>query len=298
MPPDPIDQSAVAPQANAPAPAIAPNTPTEIPSAAPAAIVNVPKDAAPEGTPQAPAVEGASPASTAGVPETPKDPEAPPSLLDKFDEKQKAPAEVKPGEEKPGEAVKPAEAKPGDKPVEGEAAPAAELAPVEYKYDLPDTLQMSDVQRTEFHGVLDAFRRDPVAGVQGLVDMANKTFGDMAASMRQQQFSAFNEYRSNEVKRVMSDPILGGAGHDTEMHKVARMRDLLVPEAEREDFDKFAKVTGAGDHLAFLRIMHNAAAILDRPPPPPPGAKPPPNNGRAPGKSGRGVLYDHPSSSK
>ena len=92
------------------------------------------------------------------------------------------------------------------------------------------------------------------------------------------------------------------------MGAIARMRDMLVStakpgtdqyKADHQELEQFLRVTGAGDHPVFLKMLHNAARWFDEPQAKdlPDNPRPPPNNGRAPGR-GRAALYDHPSSVK
>lgn len=204
------------------------------------------------------------------------------------------PAEVKP-EEKPAE--KPVEVKPEDvKPAEVKPAEPVKPEPVNYEYALPETIKMDDTLKGEFHTALDAFRADPAKGVQPLVDLHNKTMQEYADHLVSEQQRVFNETRKGWRTKIMADEEVGGSGHQTAMKAVARMRDMAVPEKDRGEFNEFLRITGAGDHPSFIRMMHNFARFFDEPGLPPPNPTPPPNNGRAPGPRGR-VLYDNPRSS-
>lgn len=263
--------SASSPAAAAPAAAAAPE-----PVSAPAAAVQ------PEPVPAAaPAVvEPAAPAA----------PAAEPTLLQKHDAEVAAAA-------KPAEPAKSADpAKPAvaaaepEKPADPAAAPAAEpaapaLDPVEYTYELPETIKLDDATKTSFHTALDAFRQDPAKGAQGLIDLHNQTMTQYAEHVANEQMRVWNETRKGWQTQVMADEQLGGAGFQTTMGAVARMRDLLVPEASRAAFDQFLSTTGAGDHPEFLRLLHNAARLYDEAPLPPPDPRPAPNGGQRP--SGR-----------
>lgn len=241
----------------------------------------------PVAAPVAAAAEPAAPAAAA-----PAAPASEPTLLEKFDaEKAKEPAipEAKPAgaEAKPkdGGAAPEAKAAEPDKPAE----PAA-LEPVAYEYTLPETIKLDDAGRAEFHTALDAFRKDPVKGAQSLVDMHNKAMTEFAEQSYANQVKAFNETRRGWVNQVMGDEELGGAGYQTTMGAIARMRDMLVPEKHLGEFNDFLKVTGAGDHPAFLRMLHAAARIFDEAPMPPPGPKPPPNLGKPQGRGLRSIY--------
>lgn len=208
-----------------------------------------------------------------------------------------APAEAKPDGEKPAE--KKAEAKPEEKPAEKpveakppEAVPE-KVAPeaVAYAYELPETLKLDDATKGQFHGALDAFRADPEKGAQGLINLHNKTMQQFADNLRTEQYRVFNETRRGWQNEVLADPEIGGAGHQTAMGAIARMRDLLVTEKDRPAFEEMLRITGAGDHPQFLKILHNAARFMDEAPLPPPNPKPAPNNGKPPARGMRD-LYD------
>ena len=243
-------------------------------------------------TPAAPAAEGDAAASPAAVPESI------PSLLEEFDKakaEKEAAAKVEAakveGEAKKPDAkaeTKPGEAKPEDK--KPDAAPAV-VEPMVYEYKLPETLKIDEPQKLALNAALDSFRADPKAGVQALIDLHAKTMTDFAAATLQRQYDVFNQTRRDWQKQVMSDPILGGSGYETAMAAVARMRDRYVPESKRARFNEFLRVTGAGDHPAFLDLLHSVARDFDEPKPPPANPKPPPDNGRAPGRRSLRTIY-------
>lgn len=183
---------------------------------------------------------------------------------------------------KPAEPAKAAAAEPAKTEPSEPAAAAPALEPVEYAYELPPTIQMDDATKGNFHAALDAFRTDPAKGAQGLIDLHNQTMQQYAEHLSAEQHRVFNETRKGWVTQVMSDEQLGGAGHQTAMGAIARMRDLLVPEDRREAFNEFLMTTGAGDHPEFLRLLHNAARHFDEAPLPPPDPRPAPNGGARP----------------
>jgi outer membrane biosynthesis protein TonB len=221
-----------------------------------------------------------------------------PTLLQKFDKEQEAkkpePAKsAEPAKVEVKAVEKPIEAKPADgKPVEAvkPEVPAAP-EPVAYEYTLPDTIKMDDGLKTTFHTALDALRTDPAKGAQGLIDLHNQTMEQYAKSVTDNQMKVWNDTRRGWVTDVMADEQLGGAGYQTTMGAVARMRDLLVPESRRPAFEQMLAVTGVGDHPEFLRILHNAARLYDEAPMPPPNVRPPADIGKPPGRGGLRGLY-------
>lgn len=229
-------------------------------------------------------------AKAPGSEEPPKVEEVKPAEPAKVEEAPKVDAEGKPI----------VEAKPEDKPVEPEKPV---LQPVEYKYELPEHLALTDETKTFLNGVLDAFRQDPT-NTQPLIDFHVKALEAFADMTRQQQHVAFNDTRMGWQKEITGDEELGGSGFETTKAKVARMRDLLVTSAnpakeperyakEMKEFQQFVRITGAGDHRAFWRILNNAGTRLDEPALPSVEIKPAPN-GRMPGERRMSRLYDKP----
>lgn len=285
-----------------------------VPAAAPAVETAAPVNAAPVDAPSAPvaadplAVAGAVPAP---VPE-PQTPTSEPTLLEKFDAEKKAKDEAaaaKPAEEKPAEAPKPEAEKPAEAPV---AEPAAEpvpavLAPIDYfeKLTIPETLKVDDAMKADVTAAFDAFRADPVEGAQKLIDLHNTTMQQYADFVGKEQWRTFNDTRKGWQAEVMADPKMGGSRYETAMAKVAEMRDMFISdakpgtpqyEADAKSFEQFLRTTGAGDHPAFLRLLHNAATKFGAPTLPPPNPKPTPNNGRSPSESRRERLYGNSNS--
>lgn len=249
--------------------------------------------AAPAATPESVAAAVAEPvAPVAAEPAAPAaEPAASePTLLEKFDADKKAKEPATPEAKPAGSEAKPKDGAAAPEPGGDLPAEPAALEPVAYEYTLPETIKLDDASRAEFHTALDAFRKDPVKGAQQLVDMHNKAMTEFAQQTYQNQVKAFNETRRGWVDQVMGDEELGGAGYQTTMGAIARMRDMLVPEKHLSEFNDFLKVTGAGDHPAFLRMLHAAARIFDEAPMPPPGPKPPPNLGKPQGRGLRGIY--------
>jgi hypothetical protein len=284
-----------APAATAPVAAAASQTAAAPIAAEPAPVTTTPA-AAPSPSPTA------APAAAAAKPVEPaSDPSAPaPTLLEKFDKEKTTESEAtaagKPAAAAPAPQAKPAEpaaTPPGEAPP-AQAAPVAP-APVEYKYTLPETIQMDDGMRSEVHKAFDDFRANPSEGAQELINLHEKTMRDYAQFLQNEQHRIFAETRQNWAKEVLADPEIGGSGHQTAMGAIARMRDLLVPERDRPAFEDFLRTTGAGDHPQFLKLLHQAARYYDEPTLPPPNPRPAPGNGQRPSRRLRDV-YDHPRS--
>lgn len=264
-----------------------------------AAIAEAPVVAA-EVVAEAPIVEAAP------VAEVPPTVAETPSLLEGAALEEAKPEVVaegeKPAEEKPIEAPKE-----GEKPADGEQPKPeekpAELAAVDYKFELPEGFNLPDDQKTAFTGLLDGFRKEP-GNVQPLVDFHVAEVGRVIERVALDQHRVFNDTRKQWRDQIKGDEEFGGAGFETSTKAVARMRDLLVsshpvgtPEYDRQakEANDFFRITGAGDHPVLWRILHNAARFFDEAPLPPSNINPAPG-GRAPNGSKRSMLYDNPTS--
>jgi len=242
-----------------------------------------------------------------------------PTLLEDFDaakagdKKDAKPAEAKEPaaeaapEPKEGDK-KPAEAQPEKKPDAAEAKPEAkespqveppqQLEPIEYAFEMPPEIKADDPRMNQFREVLQS-SRVPAENAQQFLNLHTEAMREYATYLANEQQRIFADTRRDWRNQIMADEVLGGAGHQTAMTRAAMARDALVPEADRQAFGEFLRMTGAGDHPAFIRLLHRAARYVSEPQAAEFSTeiKPPPNNGRAPG-SRRGLLYDHPSSNK
>jgi hypothetical protein len=287
------EQPAVAPVAT-PAPAVVPASPSLTPTPEPAVTAQADQPTAVD-----PAASPGAPSTTPGAadPLTKADDGLGPTLLQEFDAAKEKPVEAKPIDPA---APKPAEAKPAETPPI-QAAPT-ELPQIDYWKDVavPETIKIADAQRGEVNSALDLIRGGKAPeGVGKLVGLHEQAMKDYAAEVAKQQWDTFRETNKAWRSEVMADPYLGGSGHQTAMAAVARMRDMAVSshrpgtpeyEADRKTFDNFLVSTGAGNHPAFLRLMHNFARYFDEPAMPPADIKPAKDNGRAPGDR-RGRMY-------
>lgn len=297
----PDDPTAAPPEA-ASAPAPSPENP-QLSQESPAASVQPSTESAPV----APAAEAVSLPDAAAVGDdttkSEETPEVASTLLEEFDADAAKPEE---GEAKT-EPDKPAEAAKDEPEVQAEAKveepPAVE--PVDYFKDveIPEGLSLDDAQRDELAAALTELGTDRQKGMQTLLGMHVKAVSDAVQNVTKDQWKVFNDTKVGWRKQVQADPELGGAGYRTEMAKVAQVRDAFVSSAKpgtpayeqhMQEFKDFLRVTGAGDHPAFIRLLHNAFPALRRPDPPPPEPKPAPGNGKAP--NGKFSIYTHPSS--
>lgn len=230
-----------------------------------------------------PAVE--PPVQSAPAPEAPKEPAKPePTLLEVFDAAKKS--EAKPASEAKSEVEAKPEAK-ADTPKEPVVEPAA---PEPFKFEIPPTLRVDDARMAEFTGILrEASSLPPQEVGQKLIGMHAAAMQAYADHVAAEQRRVWNDTNRGWQNAVMSDPVLGGAGHQTAMGAVARVRDMSISdsppgtpqyERDRKDHEEFLSVTGAGNHPVYLRQLHRMARLVDEAPLPPPDIRPPPNNGQ------------------
>lgn len=207
--------------------------------------------------------------------------------------------EAKPEEQKPVEEAKAEEARPEEKPVE------ATPEPITYpEFKLPEGIVADPEKVSALTAILGEHRIAPEVG-QKLVDLHSASLKQFADATLANQHKAFAEVREGWRKNVLADPQIGGAGHQTAIQAIARMRDAFVSDAkpttpkyaaDMAAFNDFLAVTGAGDHPAFLKFIHNVARKLDEPRLPPPDPKPTKANGVDPNLNRRQRLYDNPTS--
>ena len=275
------------------------------PAPLPDAAVTAPVVAAPEpAAPAAPSPEPAAPVVADAKPVEgdvkPADDGAvkphtdEPTLLETVTDKPADKTDAKPADEKTGEKppetkpveVKPEDAKPGDKPAEV----VVEAKPLVYEFKLPETIKANPEKMGAYTGILQKHNIAPEVG-QELIDLHANAMQRFAEQTLDNQHRTFADTRKGWRTQAMADEEIGGAGHETAMGAVARMRDLLIPQTDRNAFDYFLRITVAGDHPMFLKMIHRASRFFDEPLLPPPGAKPSPSNGQRPGRRGLRDIY-------
>ncbi len=227
-------------------------------------------------------------------PETTAEPEAP--------KPEDTPVEAKP------EDAKPEDAKPeAGKPVEAvEAEKPAEPEPIKYEpFTLPDGIEPEADKIGKYAEVLGKHRITQEVG-QELLDMHTDSLRAYADYLGERtladQHAAFDNVRADWRKQVMGDSQIGGAGWETAKGVIARTRDLFMSGSkpgtqeyskDSQEFNDFLRVTGAGDHPAFLKFLHNVGRRFDEPALPPANIKPSPNNGAAPRQRGLRNIYNN-----
>lgn len=270
--PDPAPAAIPAPAASAPAVAA---------EVAPAALVPEPVAAAPVAAEPAPAPSEAPAADPAPAADAaPPDPRIrKPSLLQQATAEEapveppaEAAAEPKPGDqpdpekpaEKAAEAAKPADQPEGEKPAEvAPAEPPPRLEPfAEYKYEIPETIRMSDEQKGEFHAAIEDARN---GDMQALVNLHERAMGEFAAQAERNQWEAWNKTLAdwqNETESYFGDKLPGT------MRRGAQVRDRFVSRhqpgsrehsADLAEFNHMLDSTGVGNHKALWRWLDNLA---------------------------------------
>jgi hypothetical protein len=195
--------------------------------------------------------------------------------------------------------------KPAETPQTAEAASAAPAtptpAPRTYEaFTFPEGITADDKQLATYQDIAGRHNLDQETA-QSLLNMHTGSLKQYAENLLSEQHRVFGETRKAWRDSVMGDEELGGAGHQTAMAAVARMRDLLVPAERMAAFNDMLRMTGVGDHPEFNRLLHAAARFFDEPAAPTIVAQPSPDRGGNAGRgagSRRGVLYDHPSSNR
>jgi hypothetical protein len=167
------------------------------------------------------------------------------------------------------EAAPAVEAKPDDKA----AAPAAD-APVEakaepivYDFKIPEGVALADGERAELVDLFNEGKAQPEYA-QKLLDRHYAEVKKVAESIRAEQFSEWNKTQDEWRGQVMADPELGGPRLQTTLN----MAGTVLEQYGSDDLRKMLGYTGAGNHPAMVRFMHNIARALGegRPVPAPP----------------------------
>ncbi len=200
---------------------------------------------------------------------------------------------------KPVEPVAPIDAdKPADLVVESPAHEPVALEPIAYpEWKLPEGVKADKDALGKFTEMLGGARIAPEVG-QSLLDHHTSAMQQYAEHLGREQHRVFGETRAEWRKQVMADPEIGGAGHQTAMAAIARVRDAIVStarpgtpqyESDMNEFNTALAITGMGDHPVLLKMLHRAARFIDEPGMGPSGIKPPPEMGGKP-KSLRDVY--------
>ena len=207
----------------------------------------------------------------------------------------------KPAEEPKAEEAKPAEEVKAEAPKPGEVAkpegetPAVESEPAVTfeKFAVPEDFSVDDARMAEFTELLGKPRTQETA--QAIVDFGLDQMRMYAEVLNKAQHDTWTSTRKGWRDAVMADPEFGGAGFETSMARIGRMRDLFVTEGDRQAFTDFLRVTGAGDHPAFLRLMYRVGQKFDEGQQAPAPANPAPDRGRG-GRGRLAAMYDNPRS--
>jgi len=194
------------------------------------------------------------------------------------------------GDKKPEDATggKPAEGA-AAKPDEAPAAAAAPGEPVKYEFKWPEGMKADEAAVKPYTDLLAEANVAPEVG-QKMLDLHVGEMTKYASQLARDQHTAWEKTRETWRDQVTADEQICGSGHKTAMTQIAAARDALVPEADRKSFNEFLRVTGAGDHPAFLRMLHNAAKVINEPSRVALG-NPTKANGQRPGRRGLQSIY-------
>ena len=225
----------------------------------------------------------AAPEPAAPAVEAPKHPIETPTLLEEIKpptapEPAPEPAPADKPVDAPAEAPKPADPKPEDKPAEPEK-PVEEVATPEpipldaYKFTFGENVKADDEKVAEFTKFASENRLKPEEA-QKAVDMFKSAATSFAQEMANNQIRVWHDLRAKWREGAKSDPLIGGSGFDTSMQVIARMRDKFVSDsqpgskeydADAREFEEMLRVTGVGDHPAFLKYIYRVGAKFDEP---------------------------------
>lgn len=281
--------------------------------AAPAAEAPKPAvEVAPPAVEPKPAPVQAAPEAPKPAPEAEKPAEKPAEAAPEAKPEAKADG-LKPHTEEPtlleGEAKKPeiktepkAEAKPGEKPAEAKAGEKPADAPkVVYELKAPEGYPEFDAKMLE--PAVELFTKHNIQPevaqeLMGLHATQMKSFAEeLGKQTLANQHKTFADTRAMWRKEIQTDPVYGGAGYETTMRAGKRMINLFVPDSEMQSFNDFMRLTGAGDHPAFIKFLARMSRRYDEAAPAPKPAGAAPDRGKPSGRAGRRqTLYDHPTS--
>lgn len=194
------------------------------------------------------------------------------------------------------EPAKPAKVDEPAKPVEVAkvdelAEVVVEVPPITYEaFKLPEGVKFQEKELKEAQELFGSMKLTQDQA-QSLMDRYTGEMQRFTEHLQAEQHRVFSETRKAWRDEVLADPQIGGAGHQTAMKAIARMRDALVPKADLPAFNDFLRATGAGDHPQFLRLLHSVSRFMDEPTAPAITGNPPKNNGTRPGRRGLQGIY-------
>ena len=186
---------------------------------------------------------------------------------------------------------------PPEPPKPAEDAKPVEPEPIKYEpFKLPEGTVADEPTLEKYTEILGK-HRIPQEAAQDLLDLYGSHITAAAQGMQvklqETQHQAFSQMREGWANQIKSDPIMGGSGFETTQAAVARMAQRFVPSEDIPAFNELLRVTGAGDHPAFWRMLNNVAKVFDEPHMAPVPNNPPRDRGNP---RGSGSIYDHPSS--
>jgi hypothetical protein len=224
------------------------------------------------------------------LPEAPPEPETPSHPTSLLAELESTPKEEVKTSEAKTEDVIDAEKKETD--LAEEPKPLEPMVYEEFK--APEGVKIDKEKVEQFTKAIGEHRL-PQEVAQKLFDMHVAEISSITQKAHADQWDVYNQTRKEWRNRVLSDPEIGGSGHQTAMKIIAEGRNHIVPESERAEFNEMLNITGVGDHPALLKAFYRAGKILQAPETLQVPIKPSPDRGEKP-QTKYANIYTHPTS--
>lgn len=177
---------------------------------------------------------------------------------------------AKPGTEAPKEPEAPATPEVPETPAEAPAAPV-------YEFQWPDGTEPVAAEVLQpFTGLLGEAKVAPEIG-QKLLDLHIGEQQKLIQNLERQQEATWRETRQGWVDQVRSDPDLGGNRLQATVQVCGQLIEQFggTPE-QKAELRQVLNLTGAGDHPALVRFIHNVGMALSEGNRAVPGTKPVP----------------------
>jgi hypothetical protein len=168
-----------------------------------------------------------------------------------------------------GEAVAPTETETEGKPPEGEAP-----APVEYKFDLPEGIEIPEEALTSFKGLAAEAKLTPESAAK-FMEMHTGALKQTVETIANAQEKAWNDTIEGWKNEFEADPVFGGDKKAETLTAIGKALDEYGSPEARQAFD----VTGAGWNPHIVRFVAKMAKALSEGSPLPAGA-PTPQQGK------------------
>ena len=128
--------------------------------------------------------------------------------------------------------------------------------PEKYEFTAPEGKSIDPKLLEEITPIFKELKLDQ-AGAQKLVDIYNKSTGDISTELAKTVEKTRTEWRD----AVAKDPVVGTRIREAQV-EIGRAKDHL-PADVREAFNAAMDFTGAGDHPAVFRAMYELAKLVN-----------------------------------